>query len=100
MLVFEIIIPGTFLNYEDRDWSWNIQNQLRSLELQFFEANTALNLFIRSSAVRPSFANRDNLERDSQRRSEIQRTIEQVRGGIMSGDNWNAIHFEAEVHFK
>lgn len=46
MFVFEIITPGTWLDYDDRDWSWIIQNQLRSLESQFFEANAALNLFV------------------------------------------------------
>ena len=77
MLVFEITTPGTWLDYQDKDWSWKIQNQLRSLESQFFEANGALNLFIHTQAFRPSFANRKNWERDSQRRSEIKRAIEQ-----------------------
>ena len=44
MFVFEIIVPGTWLDYEDSDWTWKIQNQLYSLQSQFFEANLALNL--------------------------------------------------------
>lgn len=100
MFVFEITTPGTWLDYEDPDWSWKIQNQLQSLESQFFEANAALNLFIRTQAIRPSFANRDNWERDAQRRSEIQRAIEQEREVTMSCDAWDAIHFETEVRFK
>ena len=39
MFVFEIIVPGTWLDYEDSDWTWKIQNQLYSLQSQFFEAN-------------------------------------------------------------
>lgn len=100
MFVFEITTPGTWLDYEDSDWSWRIQNQLRSLESQFFEANAALNLFFHSRAVRPSFANRDNWERDSERRSEIQRAVEQERGVTMSCDDWEAIRFETEIRFK
>jgi hypothetical protein len=100
MFVFEITTPGTWLDYEDRDWSWRIQNQLRSLESQFFEANDALNLFIRARTIRPSFANRDTRERDSQRLSEIQRAIEQESGVTMSRDDWDAIHLETEVRFK
>ena len=38
MFVFEIIVPGTWLDYEDSDWTWKIQNQLYSLQSQFFEA--------------------------------------------------------------
>lgn len=100
MFVFEIVTPGTWLDYDDRDWSWKIQNQLRSLESQFFEANAALNLFANAQSIRPSFADRENWERDSQRRSEIQRAIEQERGGFQSRDDWDEIHFEAEVRFK
>lgn len=100
MFIFEITTPGTWLNYEDKDWSWKIQNQLRSLESQFFEANAALNLFIHAQSIRPASMNRDNWERDSQRRSEIRRAIEQERGAAMSRDDWDGIHFETEVRFK
>lgn len=100
MFVFEIITPGTWLDYEDRDWAWRIQNQLRSLESQFFEANAALNLFANAQSIRPSFPDCENWERDSQRRAEIQRAIEQERGGLQSRDDCDEIHFEAEVRFK
>lgn len=100
MFVFEITTPGTWLDYEDRDWSWRIQGQLRSLESQFFEANAALNLFLQAQAIRPSFMNRDNRERDAQRRSEIQREIEQEHGTTMLRYGWGKIHFETEVRFK
>jgi hypothetical protein len=100
MFVFEIVTPGTWLDYDDRDWSWKIQNQLRSLESQFFEANAALNLFVNAQSIRPSFADRDNWERDSQRRSEIRCAIEQERGGFRSHEDLDEIHFETEVRFK
>lgn len=100
MFVFEIVTPGTWLDYDDGYWAWRIQNQLRSLESQFFEANAALNLFANAQSIRPSFADHENWERDSQRRAEIQRAIEQERGGPQSRDDWGAIHFESEVRFK
>lgn len=100
MFVFEVVTPGTWLDHEDRDWSWKIQNQLDSLKSQFFEANAALNLFAGAQSMRPSFTNRENWERDSQRRSEIQRAIEQKRGGLRSHEDWDEIHYEAEVCFK
>ena len=100
MFVFEIVTPGTWLDYDDRDWAWKIQNQLRSLESQFFEANTALNLFVEVRSVGPLSVDREARERDSQRRCEIQRAIEQERGGFRSRKEWDEVHFEAEVRFK
>ncbi|MEM5327522.1 hypothetical protein VSR34_13075 [Paraburkholderia sp. JHI2823] len=99
MIVFEIATPGTWLDCEDRNWAWRIQGQLRSLESQFFEANAALNLFIGAQSIRPSFADRENWERDSQRRSEIWRIIEQ-EAGVQPCENFDEIRFETEVRFK
>ena len=53
MFVFEVIVPGTWLDYEDREWAWKIQNQLDSLQSRFFEANLALNLFTSTKNVSP-----------------------------------------------
>ena len=81
MFVFEIFVPGTWLDYEDRDWSWEVEGQIRHLQSQFFEANAALNFFMQTRAMRPSFTNRENWERDSQRRNEIQLNRPGFRGG-------------------
>lgn len=74
--------------------------QLRSLESQFFEANAALNLFAYAQSIRPSFADQDAWQLDSQRRAEIRREVELEIGGHMSHENWDAISFETEVRFK
>ena len=100
MFIFEIITPGTWLDSDDRDWTWRIEGQLRSLGSQFFEANAALHLFASAQATRPSFPGREMWERDSQRRAEIQRLVEQELSGLMSHENWETIHFESEVRFK
>ena len=75
MIVFEIVIPGTWLDYEDRDWSWKIERQLSSLKSQFFEANVALNLFGGARSRRTSFADPEMWERDSQRQSDIRSEV-------------------------
>lgn len=100
MFVFEIITPGTWLDHDDRDWAWQIEGQLRSLQSQFFEANAALNLFASAQSIRPAFACRELWERDSQRRSEIRRAVELECGDCMSHENWEEINFESEVRFK
>ena len=76
-----------------------MQNQLQALTSQFFEANLALNLFVGATQVRPSFANREAWERDSQRRSEISRAVECELGGRGSVD-WETVHLESERRFK
>lgn len=100
MFVFEIVFPGTWLDYEDRDWTWEVEGILRNLESQFFEANSALNLFVGAQAARPSFAGSDEWARDSQRRSEIISTLMRERTDSFCLENWEEIHFEAEVLFK
>ncbi|MDR5750137.1 MULTISPECIES: hypothetical protein [unclassified Caballeronia] len=100
MIVFEIVTAGTWLDYEDREWTWRIEGQLRSLESQFFEANAALNLFIGAQSIGRSVADRENWERDLQRRSEIRHAVEKMHDGIQPWDNFDEIHFETEVRFK
>lgn len=46
MFIFEIITPGTWLEFEDNDARMRIDDLIRNLKSQFFEANTALNLYI------------------------------------------------------
>jgi hypothetical protein len=100
MRVFEIVVPGTWLDYEDRDWSWEVEGLIRHLQSQFFEANAALNFFMQTQSMRPSFTNRENWERDSQRRNEIQKIIERERAEMSIRDDWDEVHFEVEVRFK
>jgi len=100
MYVFELIIPGTWLDDADRDWSWKMEGMLHQLESHYFEANAALNLFIGSQNLpSPSF-DPEQWERDSQRRQEIQRQVEQEIGQDYSMDQWDAVRFETEVLFK
>lgn len=100
MFVFEIVTPGTWLDYDDRDWAWRIEGQLRSLQSQFFEANASLNLFASAASIHPSLATKEMWERGSKRRSEIQRAVEHELGNCISHENWDEIHFETEVRFK
>ena len=100
MQVFEIIIPGTWLDYEDRKWSRDIQSQLRFLESQFYEANVALNLFNEARAVQLSFMNRDLMEQDSHRRYKIQQAIEHERGSGNTFSEQDSMRLEAEARFN
>lgn len=99
MFIFELLIPGTWLSHEDRDWSWRMQNQLHTLTSQFFEANLALNLFVGATRAKPSFASRETWEQDAQRRYEIRSTVESELGGLGIAE-WEAVHLESERRFK
>lgn len=101
MYIFEFVVPGTWLDYEDRDWSWKVGGLLDNLQSQFFEANLALNLFSSSQQARtlPGL-NREKWERDAQLRSEIQKVVELERGGMNFHENWEEIRFETDVRFK
>ena len=101
MYIYELVVPGTWLDYEDRDWSWSVEGLLRNLQSQFFEANLALNLFSSSQKGRPfPTMNKEKWERDTQRRSEIQQVVEMEKGGMNSHENWEEVRFETDVRFK
>lgn len=100
MFVFEIVVPGTWMDYEDRDWSWKVEGLLRHLQSQFFEANLSLNFFIQAQQGRASINLQDTWEADAQLRREIQQIVEQERGDLMVHGNWEEIRFETDVRFK
>jgi hypothetical protein len=100
MFVFEITTPGSSLDHEDREWSNSIEGQLQALRSRFFEANAALNLFIKSRSGTHNQRSRVNKEIDSQLRSEIQETLEREYEKPLTEEKLHEIRFEAEVHLK
>ena len=100
MYVFEITKPGTWLESEDRDKGWKIEQLLRHLESQFYEANLALNLFISFLNRKRQTDPREQWEADANRRSEISRQLEQKYSSNTSREVWDQLHFETEVVFK
>lgn len=101
MYIFELVIPGTWLDYEDRDWSGNVEGLIRNLQSQFFEANLALNLFSNSQQTRTRLGrDRKKWEEDAQLRSEIQKIVEREFGNLNSHESWEDIRLETDVRFK
>jgi hypothetical protein len=98
--VFEIIKPGTWLDYEDRDWSWEIEGILRSLEGQFYEANLALNMFLHSMQRDRTSHCREQWEAEANRRAEIRREVEATYDNPYDHEVWDDIHLEVEIRFK
>lgn len=100
MYIYEIIKPGTWIDSEDRDWAWNIEGLLRSLEGQFFEANLVLNMFLNTISRDRSNTSREQWEADSNRRAKIRKEIESGFDNSYDHNNWEEIHFQTEVAFK
>lgn len=50
MYVTELIYPGTWLDYEDEDWVFEVQKIIGSIESQLIEATLALGLFEREQS--------------------------------------------------
>lgn len=102
MFVFEIIVPGTWLDYEDRKWAWEIENQLRSLQSQFFEANLALNLFISAQTSRNSSFSKDTWDADSKRKQEIRSELEigLLEQGKSYHETYDELSLQTDIIFK
>lgn len=100
MYIFEVTTPGTWLDYPDRDWTWKIAGLLRNLQAQFYEANTALNLFEQAQAHQSSRFTREHWQTDSDRRSQIRREVEAEFGFEFSRESWDRVSYETEVRFK
>lgn len=98
--IFDIIKPDTWLYSEDRDWAWNIEGLLRSLEGQFFEANLALNMFLNTISRDISIMSREQWEADTKRKAEIRKEIESKFDNSYDHNNWDEIRFQTEVAFK
>lgn len=100
MYIFEITKPGTWLDFDDRKWAWEIEGILRSLEGQFYEANLALNMFLNAIAIDRSGHSREQWEADSRRKAEIQKEIESKFENPYDHNNWDEIHLQTEIQFK
>ena len=100
MYIFEITKPGTWLDTDDREWSWEIEGILRSLEGQFYEANLELNMFLHAISRDRSNHSCEQWKTDANRRAAIRREVEAKYGNPYDHQNWDEIHFQTEVTFK
>ncbi len=100
MYIFEVVKPGTWLDYTDRDWAWEIEGILRNLESQFYEANLALNMFLNCFGMDNQSFSEEQWQKDANRRTEIQRTIEQKYVNPYDHSVREEIRFETEMIFK
>lgn len=107
MYIFEITKPGTWLDYDDREWSYKIDRILTSLENQFYEANLELNMFNRAKeqweASRLQYDEMEQWESykaDSRRRSEIQQEIESKLENPHAHSSLDEIDLQTEIQFK
>jgi hypothetical protein len=102
MLVFDITVPGTWLDHEGAVWEEPADKLLQLLEAQFFEANLALNFFnaAKSQLQRFPSEKRDALLRGIDRRREIREVVEQERAKRATREDWEEVGLEVEVRFK
>ena len=98
MFVLEIVTPGTWLQNEDSDAGYQLDSLLRNLKSQFFEANTALNLF-RVERGRPTQGTPD-LDVVYERRRQIEQDLGADRWPMPSIEERDEIRFQAEVISK
>lgn len=100
MRIFEIVKKGTTVAYQDCEASIEIDRVLMGLERQFYYANLSLNLFLIAYENVGEHMSRARREADSQRRSEIQKEVEQNYENPYDFDVMEDIRLEADLIFK
>ena len=78
MLIYELTYPGTWLDYEDQDWSSKTEPILINLRYQFTDANIALNQFLNANQKKPSSEAEKEWKRDETRRNKITRELQEA----------------------
>ncbi|WP_162890637.1 hypothetical protein [Salinibacter ruber] len=76
MFIVELTYPGTWLDYEDDEWSWEMRKLVQMLENPLTEACLALALFEQQRAKPRDKPDREQWEEDSNRRREIEKELE------------------------
>ena len=76
MYIVELTYPGTWLDYKDDEWSWEMRNLVQMLENPLTEACLALALFEQQRAKPHDKPDREQWEADSKRRREIEKELE------------------------
>lgn len=99
MVIFEIVYPGTWIDYEDVKSS-AIIGLIHEMESQFFTANAALNLFNDAQNIAHHTSFSDDWKKDRERRFEIYREIESSLGEEISWQHREEINFEADIRLK
>ncbi|WP_060494461.1 hypothetical protein [Pseudomonas sp. NBRC 111140] len=99
MHIFEVVVPGVWLDYEDQEWVENVEPLLRMMESQFIDANLALNLFENSEREYLRRPSREDRDLQWKRRFEIRQAVEAEQIGAANYDA-QAVALESEVRFK
>lgn len=99
MFVFEIFTPGTWLQLAEREATYRVDDLLRNLKSQFFEANSALNLF-HAERIRSTPQPRPDHGAVYERRRQIEHELGADRWPMPSFEERNEISFQAEVTAK
>jgi len=98
LFIFDVVTPGTWLDYDNPACSFEMSRLIDQLKSQFFEANAALNLFI----ARPPSDQvpRANWQNDTDRRNALQTQLECSFHGTPSDANREELRFQADILLK
>ncbi|CAH3564703.1 hypothetical protein [Citrobacter freundii] len=101
MLIFELIKPGVNIVSDDIEWSRKVEYLLYILETNFYEANAALNMFIKlqEQIELEDSKFKEQFDRDMQRRRFIESVVRSEMNLPPHGYNEN-VYLEVEMRLK
>lgn len=101
MVIFELIKPGSHLDYDDSEVGCKFERLLIHLETAFYDANVSLNFFNAERERDDSFADASikQMEEDFQRRRILQAQVIQELG-VHSYENYDEIRAEVDARLR
>ncbi|MDS7956793.1 MULTISPECIES: hypothetical protein [unclassified Acinetobacter] len=102
MVFFDYVIPGTWIDYDDEEWSIRIFKQILMLESQFQDANVALDMFSTLDASKLYPFSREKFAEDSSKKYEIRNFLEKKipREGMSEYDYQLELSLQTDIQFK
>ncbi|QQN35675.1 hypothetical protein JHW33_03245 [Rahnella aceris] len=99
MYILELTKNGSFLDDKEEGWASDVAPLLRQIEVSFFEANVALNLFERHKSAQDPFLTLEQFRLKQKRRRELGSIVRQ-EWSLDEHEDYKNVIFEVDVRLK
>ena len=99
MYILELTKNGSFLDDKEEGWASDVASLLHQIEVSFFEANVALNLFERHRSSQAPFPTHEEFRLKQKRRRELELTVRK-EWALDEYEDYINVMLEVDVRLK